>query len=74
MNVRKLFSKDLHDIDWEVEYNLGRSEAMGTIVSSVMVMAILMQSSPSKQALLRVSTEEDIRNSIFTDKKSMIQA
>jgi hypothetical protein len=41
MNVRKLFSKDLHDIDWEVEYNLGRSEAMGTIVSSVMVRVFL---------------------------------
>lgn len=37
MNIRKLFSKDVHEIDWEIEYFLARSEAMGIVVNEVSV-------------------------------------
>lgn len=37
MTVRKLFARDVHEVDWEVEYNLARSEAMGIVASSILV-------------------------------------
>jgi serine/threonine protein kinase len=37
MVVRKLYAQDLDELDWEVEYNLARSEALGSVFDRILV-------------------------------------
>ena len=37
MVLRKLFAQDLDELDWDVEYNLARSEAIGSILATILV-------------------------------------
>lgn len=37
MEIRKLFGKDFHEHDWEIEYSMVRSEANANVLDSIMV-------------------------------------
>ena len=40
LHVRKVFSKDFDELEWEVEYNLAKSEALGSIIATVLVTVV----------------------------------
>lgn len=57
MIVRKLYAQDLDDLDWDVEYNLARSEALGSILDRVLV-------DEAACKLFAVKTEDDVREQL----------
>lgn len=71
-SVRKVFSKDFDDLEWEVENNLARSEALGSIISTVLV-DFNKQASQEAQDLFGVSNEDDIREQLATNPDSKLK-
>jgi serine/threonine protein kinase len=57
MIVRKLYAQDLDDLDWDVEYNLARSEALGSILDRVLV-------DEDACTLFGVKTEDEVREQL----------
>ena len=41
MEIRKLFGRDPHEHDWDVEYSMVRNEATSSIVSTIMVQTMV---------------------------------
>lgn len=70
--VRKVFSKDFDELEWEVEYNLARSEALGSIITSVLV-GRSQQASDAAMQLFDVRTEDHIREQIELNQLSKLK-
>lgn len=64
--IRKVFSKDFDELEWDVEYHLAKSEALGSIVTTVL-------GSAEAQAMFCVQDEDEIREQLVTDPDSKLK-
>ena len=72
LNVRKIFSKDFDELEWEVEYNLARSEALGSIISTVLV-CDFKKGNDDAEILFEVKSEDDILEQISSNPDSKLK-
>lgn len=64
MNMRKLYANQINDLDWEIEYNLARSEALGQLISWIM-------EDEQRMAVLGHTTEDEIHEAIVSGRIPM---
>lgn len=64
MNMRKLYSNQVNDLDWDIEYNLARSEAIGQLISWIM-------EDEKRKEVLGHKSEDEIHEAIVSGRIPM---
>lgn len=57
MNMRKLYTNMVNELDWDIEYNLARSEAIGQLIYWIM-------EDKTRQSVLNFKNEDEIHEEI----------
>ncbi len=62
--MRKLYANLVNELDWDIEYNLARSEAIGQLIAWIM-------EDKKRQEVLNLNTEDEIHEELSSGRIPM---